>query len=256
MRGSYALSRRARATASAAVRTPSLASRRSSRSRTACRLRNSVRIAGQEADGQAPAVALADERRARRQREPPSDRPRQPTRMLGRPEMLGEPTFVASSTRSQVSTSAGTSAASAWSARPRNSASVQASTSDRPSPCAASTSVSASQGMATPVNIHLAVRRSGAAVLRRRHRRERAIRTRPGEEPDRRGRRDDGRGGTCSEDRRPPVTRPPRTPQRAPERSGRHAPARVGAAIVGGALRSLGHPLSFRADLERGDGRT
>jgi hypothetical protein len=52
-----------------------------------------VRIAGQQTDGEAPAVALADEWRARRQREPLSDRPGQPARVLGRREVLGEPTL-------------------------------------------------------------------------------------------------------------------------------------------------------------------
>ena len=50
-----------------------------------------MRIAGQQLDGEAPAVAHADERRARRQRQPLGDRPRQPARVLGRPEVLGEP---------------------------------------------------------------------------------------------------------------------------------------------------------------------
>ena len=39
-----------------------------------------------------------------------------------------------------------------------------------------------------------------------------------------------------------------------PEHPAPPAEARVGAAIVGGARRSLGHPLSSRADLEPGDG--
>jgi hypothetical protein len=50
-----------------------------------------VGIAGQQADGQAPAVALADQRRARRQRQPLGDRRGQPPGVLGRPEVLGEP---------------------------------------------------------------------------------------------------------------------------------------------------------------------
>src|SRR5215208_3625920 len=61
---------------------------------------------------------------------------------------------VASSTRSQVRTSAGTSSASACSARRCSSASVRAPTIDRAHPYAAPTSVSASQGMATPLTIH------------------------------------------------------------------------------------------------------
>src|SRR4051794_40226592 len=56
--------------------------------------------------------------------------------------------------RSQVSTSAGMSSASASSARRRSSASVGAPTIDLANPYAAPTSVSASQGMATPVTIH------------------------------------------------------------------------------------------------------
>src|SRR3954454_8619020 len=61
---------------------------------------------------------------------------------------------VASSTRSQVRTSAGTSSASARSARRCSSASVRAPTIDRAHTYAAPTSVSASQGMATPLTIH------------------------------------------------------------------------------------------------------
>src|SRR5215204_1218422 len=61
---------------------------------------------------------------------------------------------VASSTRSQVRTSAGTSSASACSARRCSSASVRAPTIERAHPYAAPTSVSARQGMATPLTIH------------------------------------------------------------------------------------------------------
>src|SRR5215207_1634280 len=52
----------------------------------------SVRIAGEQADGEAPAVALADQWRARRQREPLRDRPGQPSGMVGLAEVLGQPT--------------------------------------------------------------------------------------------------------------------------------------------------------------------
>lgn len=43
---------------------------------------------GSRRDGEAPAVALADQRRARRQREPLGDRRGQPRGVLGRPEVL------------------------------------------------------------------------------------------------------------------------------------------------------------------------
>src|SRR5215218_8691061 len=43
-----------------------------------------VRIATDQADSEAPAVALADQRRTRRQREPVGDRPRQPSGMIAR----------------------------------------------------------------------------------------------------------------------------------------------------------------------------
>src|SRR5688572_15556264 len=46
-----------------------------------------VRIARDQADGEAPAVALADQRRARRQREPFRDWPRQPSGMVGLAEV-------------------------------------------------------------------------------------------------------------------------------------------------------------------------
>ena len=51
-----------------------------------------MRIAGQQAVGEAAAAALGDERRARRQREPLGDRPGEPAGMLGCVEVLGEPT--------------------------------------------------------------------------------------------------------------------------------------------------------------------
>ena len=50
-----------------------------------------VRIAGQQADGEAPSVLDADERWERRQSEPRSDGLGQPARVLSRPEVLGEP---------------------------------------------------------------------------------------------------------------------------------------------------------------------
>ena len=66
------------------------------------------------------------------------------------------------------------------------------------------------------------------------------------------------RSGQCSGSRTAilPGAHGRRTPPRAPERSGRHAAARVVAAIVGGALRSLGHPFPFaRTDNEGTGGR-
>jgi hypothetical protein len=50
-----------------------------------------VRVAGQQPDGEAPAVALAHERRAWRQREPLGNWRRQPAGMVGRAEVLGKP---------------------------------------------------------------------------------------------------------------------------------------------------------------------
>src|SRR5829696_8210405 len=108
----YRLSRSARATASPALRTPSLACKRASRTQHLALARGqaepvegvraeagdrlleqqSVRIARDQADGEAPAVALADQRRTRRQREPLRDRPRQPSGMVGLAEVLGQPT--------------------------------------------------------------------------------------------------------------------------------------------------------------------